>query len=654
VPRPARRVLVAGLIAASIGTSASGAEAHAVLRSSDPAAGQVLDAAPSAVTLSFTEPPEPSLSSVTVFDATGAEVDAGPLRLREGDAQTLELPLGDLAEGGYTVSWRVVSRIDGHATAGSSAFGVGVALGQGLPAPPTEPQETQTSPLEVGSRFPLLAGLVTLLGGSVIALVALRALPGAVRGLLGIGLALALLGLVGLAVAQSRSSEVSLADLLRTGVGRSLMWRAGGLVAAGAGLAMATGGGARLRLGLALVALGAVGTVVAHVSAGHAAGADDDLLQRAGQIVHVLAVSVWLGGLATLLVGTRGTPNPDKARAVRRFSAVALFAVLVVAGTGTIRAIAEVGSFGALFDSAYGLGVLAKVGVLIVLVALGAVNRYRNVPRAGSSLGALRRVGGVEVGLAAVAVGVASLITSLVPPAARVEAVPAPERPRPVTVEGTDFARSVGVRLTADPGDAGPNTFTLVVRDPSSGEPVDAQRVGLRFEPLDRTDVEASSLELDRAAPGRYTGSGGNLSLPGRWRIIVLIQETTDSREVELVLSTPCRTTPTVVAGQPTIHTADLPAGGTVQGYLDPGSAGPNEVHVTFFDPRGAELPVTDATTITSATGDEPAQSLEPRRLSDGHFVATADVGPGRWRFEVVAETEEGDRVTMCFEETIR
>jgi copper transport protein len=591
---------------------------------------------------------------VTVLDSTAAEVETGTLRPREGDARTLELPLGDLAEGGYTVSWRVVSRIDGHATAGAFAFGVGVEPGQGLPAPPAGPQETETSPLEVGSRFPFLAGVVILLGGSVIALVALRGLPRGVVGLLWIGLALALLGLVGLAAAQSRSSGVSLTELLGTGVGRPLMWRAGGLVAAGAGLAVAAADRRRLVAGLALVALGALGTVVAHVSAGHAAGAEGALLQRAGQTVHVLAVSVWVGGLAALLVGIRGDPDGDRVRAVRRFSAVALFALLVVAGTGTVRAVAEVGSFGALFDSAYGLGVLAKIGVLVGLVTLGAVNRYRNVPRAGSSLAGLRRVGGVEIGLAMVAVASTALITSLVPPAARVEAVPrTPDGPEPVVVEGTDFARSVGVRLTAAPGNPGPNTFTLTVRDASSGEPVDAERVGLRFEPLDRGDVEASSLELDRAAAGRYTGSGANVSLPGRWRIIVVIQETADSREVELVLATPCRTTPTPVAGQPTIHTADLPGGGTVQGYVDPGAPGPNEVHFTFFDPRGAELAVTDATTIVAATGDEPAEELEPRRLSEGHLVATAEASRGRWRFEVVAETADGDGVAACFEEAV-
>jgi putative copper export protein len=496
---------------------------------------------------------------------------------------------------------------------------------------------------------------VILLGGSVIALAALRALPRGVMGLLGGGLALALLGLGGLAVAQTVSSEVSLADLLGTGVGRPLMWRGAGLIVAGAGLAVVAATKRHLGLGLTLVALGAFGTVVAHVSAGHAASAESDLPQRAGQTVHVLAASVWLGGLAALLVGTRGDPDDDRARAVRRYSALALFALLAVAATGTVRAISEVGSFGALFDSAYGLGVVAKIGVLIVLVALGAVNRYRNVPRAGSSLAGLRRVGGVEVGLAVVAVATTALITSLVPPAARGEVGPPtpPDRPDPVVVEGIDFARSVGVRLTADPGDPGPNRFTLTVRDPGSGEPVDAERVSLRFEPLDRTGVAASSLELDRASAGRYTGSGGNLSLPGRWRIIVLVQETTDSREVELVLSTPCRTTPTPVAGQPTIHTADLPGVGTVQGYVDPGTAGPNEVHATFFDPRGAELPVTDATTIVAATGDLPVLRLEPRRLSEGHLVATVDAGPGPWRFEVTAETEEGDRVTACFEEAI-
>ncbi len=44
--------------------------------------------------------------------------------------------------------------------------------------------------------------------------------------------------------------------------------------------------------------------------------------------------------------------------------------------------------------------------------------------------------------------------------------------------------------------------------------------------------------------------------------------------------------------GLPTIYTVHLSAGRTVEIYADPGTAGPNEIHATFFDASGSELPV--------------------------------------------------------------
>ena len=54
------------------------AQAHAGYESSDPADGAVLDAAPATVSITFTEPPDPALSSVEVLDAGGTDIVAGP------------------------------------------------------------------------------------------------------------------------------------------------------------------------------------------------------------------------------------------------------------------------------------------------------------------------------------------------------------------------------------------------------------------------------------------------------------------------------------------------------------------------------------------------------------------------------------------------
>jgi copper transport protein len=98
---------------------------------------------------------------------------------------------------------------------------------------------------------------------------------------------------------------------------------------------------------------------------------------------------------------------------------------VAVVGTGVVRSINEVGSWGALFSTGYGRLVLVKVALIAALIGLGAVNRYRNVPRTGSSLGGLRRVSRTELVLAVGALGAAAGLATLVPPAQ----VPAATRP---------------------------------------------------------------------------------------------------------------------------------------------------------------------------------------------------------------------------------
>jgi len=73
--RPVVVALLAGLWLLATGPAAG---AHAVLRSSDPASGTALDRAPQAVTITFSEVPDPKVSRVRVLDTTGRSMDAGP------------------------------------------------------------------------------------------------------------------------------------------------------------------------------------------------------------------------------------------------------------------------------------------------------------------------------------------------------------------------------------------------------------------------------------------------------------------------------------------------------------------------------------------------------------------------------------------------
>src|SRR5215471_21828556 len=128
-------LLVAVLALAGAGVLASPASAHALLERSYPAAGASLPSAPHAMLLYFTEAPEPSLSTVLLLDSSGRTVPgAGKPAVVPGNARELRVGLPRLADGVYTVNWRTVSKVDGHVTGGSFAFGIGVQPSAGVSA----------------------------------------------------------------------------------------------------------------------------------------------------------------------------------------------------------------------------------------------------------------------------------------------------------------------------------------------------------------------------------------------------------------------------------------------------------------------------------------------------------------------------------------
>ncbi len=173
-----RSLLTAASVALAAAIGLAGvASAHALLSSSDPAVGANLLTAPTAVTLTFTEAPDPRLSSIKVLDAAGASVTAGPAQAVAGAENALRVALKALPKGIYTVSWRTVSSVDGHTAAGSFAFGVGAAPPVGGESEAHAGGESSLSPVGVVGRWLLYAGLIVLLGAAFTGTVILAAPP---------------------------------------------------------------------------------------------------------------------------------------------------------------------------------------------------------------------------------------------------------------------------------------------------------------------------------------------------------------------------------------------------------------------------------------------------------------------------------------------
>ncbi|RNJ48148.1 copper resistance CopC family protein [Methylocystis hirsuta] len=108
------------LLASLVG--AGGAQAHASLDHAEPRVGNTVSAAPSAVTLWFTQNIEPAFTSIAVFNAVGVRVDTGGTRV-DSAASLAQVGLRPLPPGVYRVRWRALS-VDTHKTEGSFTFEV--------------------------------------------------------------------------------------------------------------------------------------------------------------------------------------------------------------------------------------------------------------------------------------------------------------------------------------------------------------------------------------------------------------------------------------------------------------------------------------------------------------------------------------------------
>src|SRR5712664_1887853 len=115
-------VLAASAVLVLSGTIAAFAHAHLVRAT--PAAGGTVNAAPSEVTLRFSEKLEPKFSSVVVRDAAGKQVDKGETTVDKADRMVIRVLLPPLEPGVYKVEWKVMST-DTHKIDGNFTFKVG-------------------------------------------------------------------------------------------------------------------------------------------------------------------------------------------------------------------------------------------------------------------------------------------------------------------------------------------------------------------------------------------------------------------------------------------------------------------------------------------------------------------------------------------------
>ena len=573
------------------------AVAHANLAQSDPPAQAVLAKAPARVQLSFSEALEPRSIEVSVLDAQRRQVDRGDAALLPGtnDAVTVSLDPG-LAPGVYTVQWKVVSAVDGHTTRGLVPFTVGDP--GALPAAETATGRTENSAssggaLGVLARWLTALAAVTLTGS--FAFVPLMLAPGLrlldgisapvsagqsddaapppaavervstmagarLLRIAGMTLALFVLGaLLLLLVETDAATAGGLGDALGrpawdwlTGTRRGALWlaRAGLILALAGGLAAVTrdvrahgrAAVARSWSWAALAAIGA-GALLVQSLGSHAAGLrSQEVLATAVDWLHLLAVAVWVGGLAqfglALLPALAPLGGPPRTRLlaglVPRFSLLAGASVAVIVLTGLYQTVRLLGGWSAFLHQAWGQALLVKLLLFVPLLLLAGFNLLVVRPRLARLAGRMDRAAREaaaavrlhfrrallgEVGVAVLILLVVGLLTGSSPGKVRSFTPAGPFRPFILDTRAEDLQG----RLVLSPGRIGLNRFDLTVTDTGAQPAPDGTQVVLRVSTLDR-DTGIGEVKTEPLGGGRFTAAGTYLSTVGLWEVAALVR----------------------------------------------------------------------------------------------------------------------------------
>jgi copper transport protein len=418
-----RLVLLGSLVGALLVPST--ALAHVTLESAEPEMQSRLQAVPREIRLRFNQPVTITENAVQVLAPSG-RVLSGEART-EAHGYVVVAPVARLVDGrAYTVRWRVIGD-DGHSPAGVYTFGVDVDA-----PPPTEAVGASgTTWRDDAARWALFGTLALLIGPLVLRLVVLRGEVPALleRRLHLVGVVAAFLvidvGIAAFVVRASNALQLPVADLpygdlqpfaekTRFGVAFLVMTVGYGIVAA-----LLLVGWVFDRLELRWPALVLSLALVSGLSlSGHqATEPNSSWLSQLADWLHLVAASIWVGGVAALAFLVWPLAPALRRRAFLGFArlAVALVGAMVVAGA--YLAVVRLAELNDLWQTQYGRFLLLKLAIVGLALTWGAVHHLFVRPRL--ERGDEPAVRPSLVGEAAVAFAVllaAAILTNLSPP----------------------------------------------------------------------------------------------------------------------------------------------------------------------------------------------------------------------------------------------
>ena len=519
----------------------------------------------SEVIVFFSEPVEIEFSTIKVLDNNGNQIDNKDTNYYE-DEKSLIVTTSPLEDGVYTVTTKVLSKVDGHLVPGAFLFAVGDVV--------IDPKllENQSSidlifyP-EAGARFPGIVGQTIVLGVVIASLIiwgtqnkqSIKEELEQVQikhhqkfmSITGIGLMLVFISNILMIAVQTVRLETSPIEAIQTYFGT--IWLARmiiTIVLLGIWFALdrKTNVTKKIQIPMlvAMLALISTSSLIGH---GAASGETPALIL---DYIHNLVAAVWIGGIFYFVFALLPSLSKLKEESrekmslalIPRFSIAFIISIGIVIITGPLLMWFLESDVGLITESVYGQLIILKIAIASVMVALGGFFQFRVQKTAEKNFQSgkinvhkkLKRSLKIDATLGVILLGIVALLTNGTLPAGEIQNADAQEIIYGFkTIEFTDNAK---FEIQISPFSSGVNTILVKVSDVDNNPIYDSNQLKVKIanpsKNISPIEIPMEITKEDNDIPVEFQGEL-TFGFSGEWQLEIESQRTENANESKIV-----------------------------------------------------------------------------------------------------------------------
>ena len=531
------------------------ASAHPFLLDSEPGQGQNAPAGTIQIITNYSEAVEIGFSELKVYDANGNQIDNRDTAYNDGET-SLIVTTQPLEDGVYTITSKVLSKVDGHLVQAAIVFGVGdVKIDSAL----LEKQETSESTFipESIARFPGLVGQTIVLGGVIVSITIWSSQQTRFREvfadineqfklkfskIIGYGVIATFASNFIMLGVQTWRLETSPLDVIGTTFGTTWLIRMIiTIVIIGLWFWMERKKQITIKGQIPLLVASLI-LIATTTMMGH--GASTEL--EAPWILdytHNLLSSIWIGGLIffafVALPTITKTDNSTKEKIalslIPRFSGLFIIAIGILIITGPTLLWFLDDNVASLTDSTYGKLILIKIGIAAVMIAFGGLYQVKFLKNIHDfeKLNISKKISKplkFEAGLGIALLAVVALLVNSSLPAGEIQSADALQGT--FGFESTLFSENAKFDVKVLPAGIGSNTISVIVSSYDNKPLADISGVKIKVSNPQKniSPIEADVTENIQDSITKYSGDA-TFGFAGNWQIELEAQRTENSNE---------------------------------------------------------------------------------------------------------------------------